>query len=77
MNLSREFTQEINGKEVHFQVNYNPQTHFFTVIEDGAATYTLSFNMETREWKSSEDPEPSLPVDQLALLIQKSFGVFV
>lgn len=77
MNLSREFTQEVSGKEVHFHVTYNPQTHFFTVIEDETATYTLSFNMQTREWKSSDGPEPSLPVDQLAVLIQKSFGVFV
>lgn len=77
MNLSREFTHDINGKSVNFHVAYNPQTHFFIVTEDNNASYKVTFNMATREWKSSEGPEPSIPVEQLSQLIQKSFGVFV
>lgn len=77
MNLSRQFTQEVDGKPVNFNVTYNPETHFFTVVEDNKSSYTLSFNLSTREWKTADGPKPSVPVDQLAHLVQKSFGVFV
>lgn len=77
MNLSREFTQEIDGKTVNFNVSYDPQTHVFKVVEDNKSHYTLTFNPTTREWTTVDGPEPSIPVDQLAHLVQKSFGVFV
>lgn len=77
MNLSREFTQEVDGKSVNFNVSYDPQTHFFRVIEDDKPHYILAFNPSTREWTTSDGPEPTIPVDQLAHLVQKSFGVFV
>lgn len=77
MNLSREFTQEVDGKSVNFNVTYNPETHFFNVVEDDKSHYTLTFNPTTREWKTADGPEPSISVDQLAHLVQKSFGIFV
>ncbi|MBD1433630.1 hypothetical protein H8B06_12395 [Sphingobacterium sp. DN00404] len=77
MNLSREFTQEVNGTTINFQVTYNPQTHFFAVVEDEDIHYTLGFNPATKEWTTKDGPQPAIPVDQLAQLVQKSFGVFV
>jgi len=77
MDLSREFTQEIDGGPIHFKVSYDPQTHVFKVVEDNKPHYTLTFNPTTREWTTIDGPEPSIPVDQLAHLVQKSFGVFV
>lgn len=77
MNLNREFTQEVDGKTINFKVSYDVQTHFFKVVEDDKPHYTLTFNASTREWTTVDGPEPSIPVDQLAHLVQKSFGVFV
>lgn len=77
MNLSREFTQEIDGNTINFKATYNPATHAFSVVENGESSYELIFNMETRTWKISGGPEPSISVDQLAQQVQQSFGVFV
>jgi len=77
MNLSREFTQEVNGTTINFQVTYNPHTHFFAVIENQKTHYTLGFNPATKEWTTKDGPQPAIPVAQLAQLVQKSFGVFV
>jgi hypothetical protein len=62
---------------VHFKATYNPQTHFFNVIEDDSHSYTLAFDPNTKVWTATGGQEPAIPVDQLALLVQKSFGVFV
>lgn len=77
MDLSREFTQEVNGMIINFQVTYDPRTHFFTVVENQDVHYTLGFNPTTKEWTTKDGPEPAIAVDQLAQLVQKSFGVFV
>lgn len=77
MNLSRAFTKEVDGRAVQFIATYNPQTHFFDVVEDGDTSYVLMFNPATKAWTTSEGAEPALPVDQLAQLVQQSFGVFV
>lgn len=77
MNFSREFTQEVDGKSINFNVTYDPKTHFFAVVEDNVSSYTLSFNPNTRAWKTADGPEPSIPVDRLAHLVQQNFGVFV
>ncbi|MBD1426872.1 hypothetical protein [Sphingobacterium arenae] len=77
MNLSREFTQEVNGTTISFQVTYNPRTHFFAVVENQEIHYTLVFDPATKEWMTKDGPQPAIPVDQLAQLVQKSFGVFV
>ena len=45
--------------------------------QDDNINYILSYNPATREWTSTEDPGPSISVDKLAQLVQKSFGVFV
>lgn len=77
MNLSREFTQEVDGNTINFRATYNPATHAFSVVENGELSYELIFNMENRDWKTSGGSEPSIPVDQLAQRVQQSFGVFV
>lgn len=77
MNLSRTFTQEVNGRTINFHVTYDLQTHFFNVVEDDQLSYTLQFNPETKAWTTSGRSEPSIPVSQLAQLVQQSFGVFV
>lgn len=77
MNLSREFTQEVDGKTTKFHVTYDPVTHFFKVVEDDQASYSLVFDMTTRAWTTADGPEPSIPVLELARLVQQSFGVFV
>jgi hypothetical protein len=53
MDLSRIFTAEVNGKQVHFKATYNPQTHFFNVIEDDSHSYTLAFDPNTKVWTAT------------------------
>lgn len=77
MNLSREFTQEVDGKVIHFKATYDPVTHTFRMVENGELSYELIFNMESRDWKISGGSEPSISVDELAQRVQQSFGVFV
>lgn len=77
MNLSREFTQEVDGKAIHFKATYNPSTHTFIVVENGELSYELIFNMENRDWKTSGGSKPSVSVDELAIWVQESFGIFV
>lgn len=77
MNLSREFTARVGDQVVHFEAVYDPSAHFFTVTEDQTRTYKLLFDMESREWSTAEGPEPSVPVNELANMVQQSFGVFV
>lgn len=77
MSFNREFTHEVDGKPVTFSVTYNPETHFFKVVEDDKSHYILTFDPTTRRWKTTDGPEPSISVDELAHLVQKSFGVFV
>lgn len=76
-NLMRQFTQEVNGETIIFDVQYNPKTHHFTVTENTLVQYTLIFDPTTRTWTTIDGPEPSLPINELAALVQQSFGVFV
>lgn len=76
-NLMRQFTQEVNGETIIFDVEYNPKTHHFTVTENTLVQYTLIFDPITRTWITTDGPEPSLPINELAALVQQSFGVFV
>ena len=76
-NLMRQFTQEVNGETIIFDVQYNPKTHHFTVTENTLVQYTLIFDPTTRTWTTTDVPEPSLPINELAALVQQSFGVFV
>lgn len=76
-NLSREFTARVGDQIVRFEAVYDPTAHFFTVTEDQTRTYKLLFHMETRKWSTAEGPEPSVPVEDLAKMVQQSFGVFV
>lgn len=77
MELNRTFAYHHEGREIQFSVTYDPKTHSFNVVEDDNINYILSYNPTTREWTSTEDPGPSISVDKLAQLVQKSFGVFV
>ena len=77
MNLSRQFSLEVNGTPISFVATYNPMTHFFTITENESASYMLLFNPADRSWSTAEGPEPSIPVEELAKLVQQSFGVFV
>lgn len=77
MNLSRKFSVEVNGATINFEAAYNPMTHFFTVTENESTSYMLLFNPEDRSWSTAEGPEPAIPVEELAKLVQQSFGVFV
>ena len=40
------------------------------------ALYLATFEA-TKKWTTADGPAPSIPVDELALLVQQSFGVFV
>jgi hypothetical protein len=77
MNLSREFSCEVDGQIIMFLVTYNPQTHTFRVVENGQREYELIFDLNSRTWETKGDFSSSLPLDTLAELVQKSFGVFV
>ncbi len=78
MNFRRTFQHKVDDSVIDFDVSYNPKTHFFEVYESGqSAPYHLIFNMQTREWKTADGPSPSIPVDELALLVQKEFGYYV
>lgn len=76
-NLRREFTKEINGKNILFEVQYDPMTHNFTVTENTLIQYKLLFDPTTRVWTTADGPEPSIPVEELAAAVQQSFGVQV
>lgn len=76
-NLSRQFTKEINGENTLFEVLYNPMTHHFSVTENTLVQYKLLFDPTTRVWTTTDGPEPSIPVEELAAAVQQSFGVFV
>lgn len=78
MDLNRKFQHEVNGNTVEFDVTYNPQTHFFDVFESGQREgYLLKFDMQTRKWSIDGSDSAQLPADELAILVQKSFGHFV
>ena len=78
MNFRRTFQHKVDDKVINFDVTYSPKTHFFEVYELGQSDpYFLSFDMQTRDWKITDGPAPSIPVDELALLVQKEFGFFV
>ena len=77
MNLSREFAKEVGEELINFNVTYNPSTHTFKVVENSESVYELTYNMATKEWKAIGDLQPSVSVDQLAIWVQESFGIFV
>ena len=64
-------------REIKFSVTYDPQTHSFSVVEADSINYMLFYNPANKEWTTSEDPMPTIPVNELALLVQQNFGVFV
>ena len=76
-NLRREFSKEINGEKTLFEVQYDPMTHNFTVTENTLVQYKLLFDPTTRVWTTTDGPEPSIPVEDLAVAVQQSFGVQV
>lgn len=77
MELNRTFTHMHQDREIRFSVTYDLNTHSFNVVEDDSINYMLTYNPATREWTTTEDPKPSIPVPELAQLVQQHFGVFV
>lgn len=75
MSYNRKFTHSINGESVDFDVTYDPETHFFTVLESGLMdSYLLKFDMATRTWSMEGDIASKIAADDLALLVQNQFG---
>ena len=77
MDLNRTFTHNHMERMIKFSVTYAPKTHSFNVIEDDKINYLLFFNTSNKVWSTSEDPMPTIPVNELAILVQQNFGVFV
>ena len=78
MDLNRKFEHQVGGKVVTFDVRYDPSTHHFNVLEDAnSISYRLIFTMQTRKWHIEDGPAASLSAEELALLVQKSYGMFV
>jgi hypothetical protein len=78
MDFNRKFQHNVDGRTISFDVTYDPKTHFFTVLESGQQEgYHLKFDMNTRTWRTEDGPKPQIPVDELATLVQKSFGHFM
>ncbi|TDS13139.1 hypothetical protein [Sphingobacterium paludis] len=78
MNFNRKFEHTVDGKQILFDVTYDPSTHHFQVLENGQEVgYLLKFDMTQRVWSTEGTVEPALPAEELALLVQKNFGHFV
>ncbi len=78
MNFTRKFQHNVNGQSIEFEATYNPQTHDFRILDSGREEpYDLSFDMQARVWSIRDGKSSSLPVDELAIQVQKSFGMFV
>ncbi|MFD2594675.1 hypothetical protein [Sphingobacterium griseoflavum] len=78
MQFNRQFEHEVGAKRILFDVTYNPKTHYFEVFESGQQEgYLLKFDMETRAWSTEGPAAPTIPAEDLALLVQKQFGHFV
>lgn len=77
MDFNRKFEHVVDGKQVIFDVTYNPKTHYFHVLEsDNPTEYLLKFDMASRTW-STEGGQPQIGADELAVLVQQKFGHFV
>lgn len=75
MSYTRTFNQDINGTSVEFDVTYNTENHFFTVVESGLSEpYLLKFDMDTRTWSTDNNQESKIAAEELAILVQKHFG---
>ncbi|HLS96046.1 MAG TPA: hypothetical protein VK017_10835 [Sphingobacterium sp.] len=77
MNFNRIFQHTHNGNVINFSATYNPQTHFFDISEDDNLHYVLIYNPSTKVWSTQGGRGPSIPVEVLAELVQRSFGVYV
>ncbi|WDF70334.1 hypothetical protein PQ465_08125 [Sphingobacterium oryzagri] len=78
MDFNRKFEHVVDGKQVIFDVTYNPQTHFFHVREtDDSEEYLLKFDMASRTWSIDGTSHSKISADELAALVQKNFGHFV
>jgi len=75
--LTKEFDLEVEGTTIPFVVEYDLQTHSFQVSENGKEPYRLLFNMENKSWSTSPEGATAVPVEELALKVQQSFGIFV
>lgn len=74
MSYNRKFAHTVNGESLDFDVTYDPETHFFTVLESGLSeSYLLKFDMATRTW-STEGSTPKISAEDLAVLVQNHFG---
>ncbi len=78
MQFNRKFEHAVGGKTVVFDVTYNPTTHYFQVFESGNTEgYLLKFDMQHRQWSTEGELAPTIPAEELALLVQQQFGHFV
>ncbi|MCL7987484.1 hypothetical protein M8998_05980 [Sphingobacterium sp. lm-10] len=75
MGYNRKFSHSVNGDSVEFDVTYNTENHYFTVLESGLSdSYLLKFDMATRTWSTDGGAESKIAAEDLAILVQKHFG---
>lgn len=78
MNLNRKFQHRVGEGTIDFDVTYDLDKHNFVVLESGDTTgYRLAYDMESKTWRTLDGQSPSIPVAELALLVQQNFGHFV
>ncbi|WKK58280.1 hypothetical protein [Sphingobacterium sp. BN32] len=77
MDLTRVFEKQLSDRTITFQATYDLQSHGFNITEDNQISYELRFNPAERSWSVSGEYQPSIPVEELAKLVQESFGHFV
>ncbi len=77
MDFNRTFQYTHNGQTIDFSATYDPKTHTVNIVENEEINYILTVNPTTREWSTTEDPSPSIPIDVLVELVQKSFGISI
>lgn len=76
-NLTREFEVTHNDQTIDIKVDYDITNHSFNITENGTESYRLVFHMETKTWSIQPEGAGSLPAEELAAHVQKSFGIYV
>ncbi len=76
-NLTREFELTQEDRTLQYKVDYDITSHSFNITENEKEPYRLVFHMETKTWSIQPEGAGSLPAEELAMHVQKSFGIYV
>lgn len=77
MDLTRIFEKQLSDRTITFHATYDLKSHGFNITEDDRISYELRFDPSNRSWFVTGEHQPSIPVEELARLVQASYGHFV